>query len=251
MARGIVDQINFLRGQGHAKAAADLLQGIYTKYSVFSGQIPSHRLAEMIGFYNDLSLNKQRLRVTGNNLRNTVGVLFEDYLTSIVLECTQDYPALDTFNQVKTPFGYYALWEKGVLSNKQPSELSDIVSGYLLTDGKVTPVPGSWPKHIITKLEKNQSVMPLLLVSSKVRVSQPEFFDWLGRAQLMAKGHPHCLTIQVALRKEMDFSIVEVAQATEHWFLLGDGREGQVVPNQNGLDRLLKHIKDHFAARMG
>jgi hypothetical protein len=67
-------------------------------------------------------------------------------------------------------------------------------------------------------------------VNTKIRVSQSEFFDWHGREQLMTKGNPHCLSIQVVLRREMDLAIVEAAQAGGKFFLLGEGGERNVVP---------------------
>jgi hypothetical protein len=67
---------------------------------------------------------------------------------------------------------------------------------------------------------------------------------------LMTKGNPHCLSIQVALRKEMDYSIVEAAQASEKFFLLGSGSETNVVPDQSELDRLIHVVGEHMARRM-
>lgn len=90
----------------------------------------------------------------------------------------------------------------------------------------------------------------MITVNSKIRVSQSEFFDWLGRSQLMSKGNPHCLSIQVALRKEMDLNIVEVAQARTRFFLLGAGTEYNVVPSQTELDRLIETVSEHLEARM-
>ena len=249
MSKSYAEQVQILRNGGLTEAA-EKLSNFQTAYSVFHGQTPSTRLVEFIDFYNFLSVEKERLGVTGNNLRNTVGVLFEDYLTNVMIECCRGYDRLDVFNQVKTQFGRYILWERGQLREVRPSELSDIVVGYCLTNSAITPTVGTWPKPIVRRLEVTQEVMPLLLVSSKVRVSQPEFFDWLGRAQLMAKGHPHCLTIQIALRKEMDLNVIEVAQSTDHWFQIGDGHEGQVRPIQDGMERLLQHILEHFRNRL-
>jgi len=87
-------------------------------------------------------------------------------------------------------------------------------------------------------------------VNSKIRISQGEFFDWQGREQLMTKGNPHCLSVQAALRKEMDLDIVDAAQAVNKFFLLGEGGETSVTPNLDELDRLVDQISEHLTERM-
>jgi len=90
----------------------------------------------------------------------------------------------------------------------------------------------------------------IVTINSKIRVSQSEFFDWLGREQLMTKGNPHCLSVQVALRKEMDFSIVEAAQSIDKFFLIGEGGERNVVPNRDELNRFINVFREHVERRM-
>jgi hypothetical protein len=93
--------------------------------------------------------------------------------------------------------------------------------------------------------------LPLVTVNSKIRVSQSDFFDWLGREELMTKGNPHWLSVQVALRKEMDMSIVEAAQAGDEFFLLGTGGETTVIPNHLELERFRQKVNGHLEERMG
>lgn len=107
-----------------------------------------------------------------------------------------------------------------------------------------------WPPPVLTSIRPNCSVVPLITINSKIRVSQSEFFDWQGREELMTKGNPHCLSLQVAMRKEMDASIIEAAQAGDKFFLLGNGGERNVVPDQRELDRLIHVIREHLNRRM-
>lgn len=89
-------------------------------------------------------------------------------------------------------------------------------------------------------------MIPLSTINSKIRISQSEFFDWLGRGQLMNRGNPHCLSVQIALRKEMDLTIVEASQASTKFFLFGDGGERSVILIEQNLSDLYKSLPNIF-----
>lgn len=133
---------------------------------------------------------------------------------------------------------------------KTPSERSDIAIGYLIEQGKVKLSEQPYPRQPFYKLERYQTVLPLATINSKIRISQSEFFDWLGRGQLMNRGNPHCLSVQIALRKEMDLTIVEASQANSKFFLFGNGRERNVIPNRAELERFIQTFTEHLTERM-
>jgi hypothetical protein len=174
----------------------------------------------------------------------------QDYLINLVIKLCESHPQLDVFTEVRVPFGTYPIWEGGEVSFKTPSERSDLAVGYLIEDEKIKISDETWPKQPFYKLRKNQTVLPLVTINSKIRISQSEFFDWLGRGQLMNRGNPHCLSVQVALRKEMDLTIVEASQASKKFFLLGDGGEGRVIPNRAELQRFIEVFTEHLKERM-
>lgn len=51
-------------------------------------------------------------------------------------------------------------------------------------------------------------------------------------------------------RREMDEDIVEAAQANDKWFLIGNGPETNVIPNQAELQRMVTLVGHHLQARM-
>lgn len=228
------------------------LKATKMKYDLFLGGNPLNNFTDFVDRYNWLGQpeNKKKYDITQNLARNLPGALMQDYLISLMISLLRDYDSLDVFTEVRVPFGIYPLWSKGDVKYESPSERSDITVGYMVKDGKVVEVEEQWPRPLITSLPPETSVVPLITINSKIRISQSEFFDWLGREQLMTKGNPHCLSIQVALRKEMDINIVEVAQAGDKFFLLGSGGEGNVNPETKELHRLINHLKDHLNDHM-
>jgi hypothetical protein len=48
----------------------------------------------------------------------------------------------------------------------------------------------------------------------------------------------------------MDEDIVEAAQANDKWFLIGNGPETNVIPNQAELQRMVTLVGHHLQARM-
>jgi hypothetical protein len=176
---------------------------------------------------------------------------FWSYLLHLMIKLCERYPALDVFTEVPVPFGRYPLWKAGRVQFATPSERSDLAVGYIIDEnGEVRPGSLPWPRQPYYRLPTGLSLFPLVTVNSKIRVSQGEFFDWLGREQLMTKGNPHCLSLQVALRKEMDMSIVQAAQAGDKFFLLGEGGERNVIPKRNELIRFSKAISLHLDEHM-
>jgi hypothetical protein len=178
----------------------------------------------------------------------------QDYLIHLMIRELKAYPRLDVFTEVPVEFGTYPIWENGQVIIRQPSHLIDVTVGYRLNRIQNSFIMSTdpWPRHEVSSLSKGEVVVPLPLIgiSSKIRVSQGEFFDWLGHDQLLTKGNPHCLSIQVGLRTEMNLAIVEVCQATEKFFLLGRGGERNVVGNPDELQRLISIINEHLIRRM-
>lgn len=236
----------------HAKLAKKLA-AIQSAYNIRGAGVPSEHLPELVRGYNWLGSRdtKAKFDLNQNLSRNIVGALFQDYLTNLTCEFVKDWPSLFVFNEVSTTYGTYTLWKAGEPTRSEPSEKTDVAIGYLLgADGKFTRQTVPWPGDIVTHLPLGSSIVPLLLVNSKVRISQSEFFDFMGRTMLMSKGHPHCLSTQAALRKEMDFDIVEAAQARNLFFLFGDGQEGNVKPRPKELARFQKVVRAHLGERM-
>jgi hypothetical protein len=237
---------------GSRKQLAKLLQNLKATYDLHLSGRPIEAFEKLVEFYNWLgdAGNKRRFDINQNLARNLPGALMQDYLVHLALAACEHYPRLDVFSEVRVRFGHYPLWLAGEVEFKSPSEQSDIAIGYVVVgdDPRIPEEP--WPRHPYFRLASDESVWPLVTINSKIRVSQSEFFDWLGREQLMTKGNPHCLSIQVALRKEMDSSIIEASQAADKFFLLGHGGERSVVPDKHALDRLIRSLDSHLAARM-
>jgi len=221
-------------------------------YDIFAGADPQRAFDIFVAKYNWLGdpPHKRQYRIDQNLARNLPGALMQDYLLHLVIKLCEDFPQLDVFTEVRVPFGRYPLWKAGRIDFKTPSEQSDLAVGYIVEDEEVKLSPDPWPRQPFYRIERNQSVRPLVTVNTKIRISQSEFFDWQGREQLMVKGNPHCLSVQVALRKEMDFDIVEAAQASGKFFMLGEGGETNVRPVHSELARLVQVFKNHLQARM-
>jgi len=237
---------------GPRSELGQLLVQTKSAYDVFvEGGDPRAAFEVFVERYNWLGINKAAFGISQNESRNLVGALMQDFLLHLFIKICEPHPALDVFTEVPVPFGRYPLWTAGEVQFSSPSERSDLAVGYVLdAAGNVVPSVGPWPRQPHYRLAAGFSLFPLITVNSKIRVSQSEFFDWQGREQLMTKGNPHCLSIQVALRKEMDMSIVQAAQAGDKFFLLGQGGERNVVPNQTELDRLCETVSEHLTERM-
>ena len=223
------------------------------RYDVLAGGNPLDVFAYVVERYNWLGQaeTKAQFDITQNLARNLPGAILQDFMVNLAIQLCEPYPALDVFTEVRVSFGRYALWSRGTVDYRRPSEQSDLAIGYLIDGDMTLPNANPWPHSPYFRLAQDQSVQPLVTVNAKIRVSQSEFFDWLGREQLMTKGNPHCLSVQVALRKEMNYDIVEAAQARGKFFLFGTGGERNVVPDRQELDRFVNTIKVHFAERMG
>lgn len=190
--------------------------------------------------------------ITQNLARNVPGALMQDYMIHIVTQCLQKYPTLDIFTEVPIPYGTYPRWANGQVTYVTPTHLSDLAVGNLMgiTDQVSQMATQPWPRQAISRLPLGTRVMPLIVISSKIRVSQGEFFDFVGRDQLMTKGNPNCLDLQVALRAEMNLNIVHATGARDKFFLIGHGGERSVVRDDAELDRLILTIETHLQAYM-
>ncbi len=244
----------FLADPGQHQLGTELQQ---TKlaFDVMAGGDPVTAFVPFVERYNWLGrpATKQAYNISQNLARNLPGAMMQDWLIHLLTSLLAPYPQLQIFTEVRVRFGYYPLWEHGAVAIHSPSERSDLCVGYLVDANDIDiihPPADPWPRHAITQLPPNTAVLPLITINSKVRVSQGEFFDWQGRETLMTKGNPHCLSIQVALRREMDEDIVEAAQAFEKWFLIGNGPETNVVPNADELHRLIRVVQTHLGERM-
>ncbi|MFV9683047.1 hypothetical protein ACNFD4_10180 [Pseudomonas sp. NY15367] len=234
---------------------AATLKSLKDAYDVTKGGDPISTFEDFVRAYNWLGQRetKAAYEINSNLARNLPGALMQDWLIHVMLTLTRNHHELMFFTEVRVPFGNYPVWESGNVLIKQPSEKSDLAVGYLRNpDGTVETNNSGWPNPIfISQAElAGRSVIPLVTVNSKIRVSQSEFFDWQGREQLMTKGNPHCLSIQVALRKEMDIAVVEASQAGEKFFLLGTGGETNVRPDRAELERFVEIIREHIERRM-
>jgi hypothetical protein len=247
------DYVTDFRANVQQLPLADLIAKIKAAYDVRIGGNPQTAFQAFVNFYNSLgdAQTKAQYAISSNLARNLPGALMQDWLVHLALQLVVTRPELFIFTEVRVLFGTYPVWEAGNVSLKMPSEKSDLAIGYIRDEkGSIEKNASPWPPPVVTTMRAKCSVVPLVTMNSKIRVSQSEFFDWQGREQLMTKGNPHCLSIQVALRKEMDYSIVEAAQASEKFFLLGSGSETNVVPDQSELDRLIHVVGEHMARRM-
>ena len=174
----------------------------------------------------------------------------QDYLIYLVIDRLQRSPTLDVFTEVRVPFGRYPLWKGGKIVFRSPAQLIDLAVGYKMRDGEPVISKDPWPRPPIAHLETGEVVLPLVVINSKIRVSQGEFFDWLGRDELLTRGNPDCLSLQVALRSEMDLSIIDAAQAHEKFVLLGRGGETSVVGDREELKRLVELLDMHLLNHM-
>lgn len=239
-------------GDAHRSELRAILESARSSWDIHAGGSARDAFDRFVQMYNWLgqATNKSTYDITQNLARNLPGSLMQDYLLHLLIQVCQAFPQLDVFTEVPVPFGHYPLWDSGEVQLQTPSERSDLALGYLTETEEICMPTEPWPRQPYYRLESHQSIIPLVTVNSKIRVSQSEFFDWLGRGQLMAKGNPHCLSIQVALRKEMDSNIVEAAQAANKFFLIGEGNEGNVVPRPTDFSRMISTITTHLTARM-
>ena len=247
------DYVEQFASEGSARRQlAQELDETRQSWDIYHGGNPRGAFAKFVSRYNWLGdqANKTAFEITQNLARNLPGALMQDFLLHLAIALVQPHPNLDVFTEVRVPFGHYPLWEEGQIGIRTPAERSDLCIGYLIEDEEPKISEQSWPRQPFYRLEKGQTVAPLVTVNSKIRVSQGEFFDWLGRETLMTKGNPHCLSVQVALRKEMDMSVVAASQAGGKFFLLGEGGETTVVPNVEELDRLIDTFVEHLEERM-
>lgn len=246
--------IEQFRAEGSIEKAelAERLSGTRQKYHIHEGGDPITAFEDFVGQYNWLGQaeNKAKYGITQNLARNLPGAMFQDYLVHLGIKLCENFPSLEVFTEVKVPFGNYPIWRGGDITWAQPSERSDIAIGYKTVDGVIEKDESPWPRTPYSSLKANESVIPLVTINSKIRVSQSEFFDWHGREQLMTKGNPNCFSVQVALRKEMDMNIVEAAQAGERFFLFGNGNERNVMPNPLELARFVDSFTDHLTDKM-
>lgn len=231
------------------------LETLRAKYTVSLGGDPVAAFPDFVRFYNWLGekTTKKTFDINSNLARNLPGTLMQDWLIQVVLTLTAPLGSLFVLTEVRVPFGSYPIWESGDVKFMAPGERSDIAVGYLVetTSGKIVKKTAGTSKDVFySKDIEGHSVLPLVTVNSKIRVSQSEFFDWQGREQLMTKGNPHCLSAQVALRKEMDFSIVEASQASDKFFLIGNGSETTVLPDEVELQRMIGTIRHHLNEHM-
>jgi hypothetical protein len=221
-------------------------------WDVIAGQNPVDALDGFVDRYNWLGTpaNKATYNITQNLARNLPGAMMQDFLIHLVLHTLVGKPPIDVFTEVRVGFGSYPLWDNAVVTVASPAQVADVAVGYKFVNGVSAPPVDPNPRAAISVLLPGESVVPLIVINSKIRVSQSEFFDWLGRDQLLAKGYPSCLSLQAALRAEMDLKIVEAAQASDKFFLLGHGGEANVVPDPEALARLVQIVEGHLTKHL-
>lgn len=231
---------------------AAVLSKTQRSWDAISGKNPVAAFPKFVERYNWLGQHetKSKYDIAQNLARNLPGALMQDFLIHVCIGCLQPYPELEIFTEVKIPFGSYPVWSKGQVVKTSPGQLIDVAVGYrFLDDVRVAP-SSPWPRKAVRKTEPGEVVYPVIALNSKIRVSQSEFFDWVGREELLTKGNPSCLSLQVALRSEMDLSIVELAQLSDQFCLLGKGGERAVVGDVDELESLIEIVDKHLEERM-
>jgi hypothetical protein len=221
-------------------------------WDVLAGANPLDAFLGFVDRYNWLGAaeNKALYGINQNLARNLPGALMQDFLIGIMQHKLIGLPPIEVFTEVRVGFGSYPLWTQGQVVTTSPAQVADVTVGYRVIDGVITPPEAPNPQAVVFHLGAGETVVPLLVINSKIRVSQSEFFDWLGREELLTKGNPSCLSLQVALRAEMDLKIVEAAQAGDRFFLLGHGGETNTIPDPAALDQLVSLIELHLTKHM-
>lgn len=231
---------------------AGVLRKAQASWDATVGNDPVAAFSGFVDSYNWLGQpeNKATYGIAQNLARNLPGALMQDFLIHVCVGRLKPYPHLEIFTEVKIPFGSYPMWSKGEVVTRSPGQLIDVAVGYRFNDNVRVVPRDEWPRKAIRKIDAGDVVYPLIALNSKIRVSQSEFFDWVGREELLTKGNPSCLSLQVALRAEMDLSIVELAQLSEQFCLLGRGGERAVVGDIDELNSLIEIIDRHLDERM-
>jgi hypothetical protein len=221
-------------------------------WSVKAGKDPVAAFGSLVNTYIWLGQTetKQKYNIAQNLARNLPGALLQDYLIEVVIKQLEPYPSLEIFTEVRVPFGRYPIWEGGNVAYQSPAQLVDLAVGYRMVEGEIMASEKGWPQEVVSSLPSSEIVIPLIVVNSKIRVSQSEFFDYLGREQLLTKGNPTCMSVEVALRSEMDLSIVAAAKATDNFFLLGTGGERTVTARPLELARFVEEVREHLGLHM-
>lgn len=231
---------------------AIVLRKAQASWDAMTGQSPVEAFTSLVDSYNWLGQpeHKAAYGIAQNLARNLTGALMQDFLIHVCIGRLKPYPDLEIFTEVKIPFGSYPVWSKGEVVTRSPGQLIDVAVGYRFNDNVRVVPRGEWPRKAVRKIDAGDVVYPLIALNSKIRVSQSEFFDWVGREELLTKGNPSCLSLQVALRSEMDLSIVELAQLSEQFCLLGRGGERAVVGDIDELNSLIEIVDRHLDERM-
>jgi len=231
---------------------ATILRKDQASWDATAGKDPVEAFTGLVERYNWLGQpkNKKKYGIAQNLARNLPGALMQDFLIHVCVGRLEPYPHLEIFTEVMIPYGSYPVWSKGEVVTRSPRQRIDVAVGSRFkADVRVAP-PDEWPRKALSKIDPGDVVYPLIALNSKIRVSQSEFFDWVGREELLTKGNPSCLSLQVALRSEMDLSIVELAQLSEQFCLLGRGGEEAVVGDVDALSSLIAIIDRHLEERM-
>jgi hypothetical protein len=165
---------------GERKKLGQELEKTKNSFDVFRRGDPEQALEGLVARYNWLggAENKRRYKIDQNLARNLPGAMLQDFLLHLVIRQIQKFPALEAFTEVRVPFGRYPLWNSGAVVFKTPSEFSDIAVGYLTENGNVKAPSLPWPRQPFYRLDRGQSILPLVTINTKIRVSQSEFFDW-------------------------------------------------------------------------
>lgn len=234
------------------KKMGRMLRRSQQRWDAVKGKDPRQAFGELVKRYNWLGQpeTKARYGISQNLARNLPGALMQDYLIHLCIHRLEAYPKLEVFTEVRVPFGQYPVWTAGEIKLKSPGQIVDVAVGYRFLDDLWVEPLDPWPRPAVSKLDTGEVVYPLIAINSKIRVSQSEFFDWVGREELLTKGNPSCLSLQVALRSEMDLSIPELAQLSEQFYLLGKGGERAVVGKREEISALVEVIDRHLEERM-
>lgn len=235
-----------------ARRLGAALSSTRRSYDAHAGRDPVPNFRQLVDRYNWLGdpANKATYKISQNLARNLTGALLQDYLIHLVIRLLRPFPSLDVFTEVRVAFGLYPLWQGGAIDFHNPAQQVDLAVGYKMVNGQVVAPNQPWPRAAISHLQEGEAVLPLIVINSKIRVSQGEFFDWFGREALLTRGNPNCLSLQVALRAEMDLNIVKAAQAEEKFFLVGRGGERTVVGDPQELGRLVERVNRHLTEHM-
>lgn len=133
------DYINDFNLNPNQVQLATELSLIKSGYNVHTGGNPRMAFASLAAFYNLLGTQVYKIQyaINSNLARNLPGALMQDWLIHLALDLVRANSSLFIFTEVRVLFGFYPLWNAGVVTIMSPAEKSDLAIGYIRDEQKI------------------------------------------------------------------------------------------------------------------